>query len=87
MSNIINEKIAVITSFDPYTGNVFPHKIKWQGRVYKIIKTGFHYPMRQGRKLLHYFGVVSENNTSFKLKLDTDNLHWTLEEVVDEFAD
>lgn len=86
MSNIINEKISVITTFDPYTGIVFPRKIKWQGRVYKITKIGFHYPMRQGRRLLHYFGVLSENNTSFKLRFDTDNLHWTLEEVIDEFA-
>lgn len=87
MSQIINEQVAVIMTFDPYTKKVFPNKIKWQGRVYKIKQVGFHYPLRQGRKLLHCFGVVTDNNTSLKLRLDTDNLHWTLEEVIDEFAD
>lgn len=87
MSKIINEKIGVLLTFDPYTGEVFPKKIKWQGRVYTIKEVGRHYPFRQGRKLLHFFGVVSENNTSFKLKFDTDTLHWTLEEIFDEFTD
>lgn len=87
MSDIINEKIYVLLKFDPYSGKVTPQRIKWQGRVYKIVKVGGHYPMRLGRKLVHYFGVVSEDNTSFKLKFDTENLHWTLEEVFDEFAD
>ena len=86
MSDLINEKIAVITSFDPHTGRVFPHRIKWQGRVYKIKKVGLHYPVRRGRKLLHYFSVITENNTSFKVRHDTETLHWILEEVIDEFA-
>ena len=82
----INEKIYVLLTFDPHTDDVFIHKIKWQGRIYKIKQVGMHYPMRQGRKLLHFFGVVSENNTSFKIRFDTDNLQWTLEEALDEFA-
>jgi hypothetical protein len=86
MSEIINEKISVVTLFDRSDGRVTPYKFKWQDKVYKIKQVGLHYPVRVGRKLIHYFSVVSENNTSFKLRLDTENLHWTLEEVIDEFS-
>jgi hypothetical protein len=86
MSEIINEKVSVLVSYDRNTGKVMPCRVKWQGRVYKIMTVGLHYPVRKGRKLLHYFSVVTENNTSFKLKHDTETLHWILEEVIDEFA-
>jgi hypothetical protein len=86
MSEIINEKVSVITVYERNTNCVTPYKIKWQDKTYKIKKVGLHYPVRMGRKLIHYFSVVTENNTSFKLRFDTENLHWTLEEIIDEFA-
>jgi hypothetical protein len=86
MSEIINEKVSVVSVYERTEGKVMPCKIKWQDKVYKVKQVGLHYPVRQGRKLLHYFSVVTENNTSFKLRLDTENLHWTLEEVIDEFT-
>ena len=86
MSEIINEKVSVLTYYERNGGKVIPCKIKWQGRVYSIKQVGLHYPVRQGRKLLHYFSVVTQDNTSFKLKHDTETLHWILEEVIDEFA-
>lgn len=86
MSEIINEKISVVTVYDRNAGKVMPVKIKWQGKVHNIKEVGLHYPVREGRKLVHYFSVVTDNNTAFKLKHDTENLHWILEEVIDEFA-
>lgn len=86
MSEIINEKVSVLTLYDRNKGQTTPCKIKWQGRVYKIKQLGLHYPVRQGRKLLHYFSVLTDDNTSFKLKHDTETLCWILEEVIDEFT-
>lgn len=86
MNEIINERISVITVYDREKQKVTPVKLKWQGRIYKIKQVGLHYPVRKGRKLVHYFSVISENNTAFKLKHDTENLHWILEEIIDEFA-
>ena len=86
MSEIINEKVSVLVSYDRDSAKVLPLIVKWQGKVHKIKHIGLHYPVRVGRKLLHYFAVVTENNTSFKLKHDTETLHWILEEVIDEFA-
>jgi hypothetical protein len=86
MSEIINEKVSVVSVYDRNSGKVMPCKIKWQGRVYLVKKVGLHYPVREGRKLVHIFSVLTENNTSFKLRLDTETLHWILEEVIDEFT-
>lgn len=86
MTLIINEKIHVLSSFDPDSGRVTIHKVKWRGKVYKVTKVGYHHAAREGRHLYHYFGVLTENNSSFYIKYDTLNLHWTLVEVIDEYT-
>ncbi len=85
MNEYINEKVSVITVYDRVKGTVLPKKIKWKGKVYTIIKLGFHHTVRQGRTLLHYFSVT-DGNLDFRLCLDTETLHWTLEEVTDGTA-
>lgn len=87
MSEIINEKVSVTSFYDRNKNRELPTLVVWQGRQYKIRQVAYHWPVRQGRKLLHIFSVVTENNTSFKLVYDTDTLYWVLEEVIDEFAD
>lgn len=86
MNEIINEKVSVISFYDRNKGQAQPLKVIWQGRDYIIKQVGYHWPVRMGRKLVHVFSVVTENNTSFKLVHDTETLHWILEEVIDEFA-
>ena len=86
MNEIINEKVSVVSFYDRNKNTSLPVKFFWQGRTYKIKQVGYHWPARIGRKLVHIYSVVSENNTSFKLVHDTDTLHWILEEVIDEFA-
>jgi hypothetical protein len=85
MQEIINEKVSVITVYDRNRGLVFPQKIKWQGRIYKPEKLGYYYKFREGRKLIHIFSVCN-NSMHFKLRFDSENLHWTLEEVSDGIA-
>ena len=63
-----------------------PRKILFNGRVFPIIKIGLHHTYREGRDLFHIFSVVSDS-LSFRLKLDTTNLFWTLEELSDGLPD
>ncbi len=83
MNEIINEKISVITIYDKK--NVLPFRIKWQGRVYDISKIGFHHKIKEGTRLFHIFSVT-DGNLDFRLKFDTETLHWILEEVSDGLA-
>ncbi|NTU73323.1 hypothetical protein HGB07_04105 [Candidatus Roizmanbacteria bacterium] len=85
MNEIINEKVSVITLYDRIKGSVMPVKIKWQGRTYAITKLGYHHKVTEGRTLIHIFSVSNEE-TAFKLRLDTNTLHWTLLEIYDELG-
>lgn len=85
INEIINEKVSVISSFNRENGVVMPKKIRWQGRDYLIQSVSYHHIVREGTKLLHIFHVT-DGSSDFRLKLDTENLHWTLEEVYDAAA-
>ncbi len=82
MNTLINEKVSVITVYNEKNGSVIPRKLQWNGRDYLIEKLGYHHKIREGKTLFHIFSVAT-NSIAFRLKLDTDTLHWMLEEVHD----
>ena len=78
----ISAPISVQLVYDPRRHTVNPRQILWDGQVIRIAQVGMHHTVREGRTLFHIFSVAS-NNLFFRLKLDTDNLFWTLEEIAD----
>ena len=84
------EKISVPVSvsliFDSKTGSVAPKVLIWNGRAYSIIKVGLHHTYRRGRTLYHVFSVAGET-LFFRLVLNSENLHWRLEEISDGLPD
>ncbi len=85
MQEVINEKVSVVTVFDRQSGVVMPKRLKWQGKYYEIETLGYHHTVRAGRKLLHIFSVAN-SALAFRLRFDTETLHWFLEEVSDGCA-
>lgn len=85
MNEAVGEKISVISVFDAQKGNIMPRKIMWHNREYIMSKLGYHHCVREGRVLFHIFHVT-DGSTAFRLSLNTETLHWTLEEVYDESA-
>lgn len=82
MAEKISTPVSVSLSFDSKTGRVFPKWIVWSNRLYPIVKVGLHHTYRHGRTLYHVFSVVSKT-LFFRLVLNTENLHWQLEEITD----
>ncbi len=80
------EPVSLNLVFDAKKGNVFPRMLEWRGRSYNIIKVGLHHTYREGRVLYHVFSVAS-NTLFFRLVLNTENLHWKLEEISDGMPD
>ena len=68
----ISEKVEVV--FKDY-----PRLVTWRGRDYKITKLGFHHKYFKGKTLYHIFSVTSDT-LFFRLKLNSNNLLWTLEQ-------
>jgi hypothetical protein len=72
----INEKVDV--GFNNY-----PRWVKWKNNIYKVEKLGLHHAYREGKTLYHIFSVTTAT-LFMRLKLDTDNLSWFLEEIEDK---
>ncbi|MBI5127342.1 hypothetical protein HZA76_02700 [Candidatus Roizmanbacteria bacterium] len=82
MLETIFEKVSVISSYNHEENKVAPYKMRWRLRDYFIKKVAYHHKIREGRNLFHIFHV-SDGNLDFRLKFDTENLNWVLEEVSD----
>ncbi len=78
----ISTPVSVNLVFDSVKKTVLPKSLVWNGRLYKIVKLGLHHTYRSGRTLFHVFSVVSDT-LFFRLVLNTENLHWRLEELSD----
>ena len=80
----INSEVSVKLVYNSEEKAVYPEEIIWNKRVYPIIKLGLHHTFKKGRTLYHVFSVISET-LFFKLVLNTDNLHWRLEQIADGY--
>lgn len=57
----------------------YPRLLTWNNKNYKITKLGLHHKYFEGKVLFHIFSVTSDS-LFFRLKLNTQNLIWTLED-------
>jgi len=80
----INSPISVEMFYDLKEKNIYPRKVVWNGRIYSIVKLGLHHSFKKGNVLYHVFSVVSKT-LFFKLVLNTETLHWHLEQIADEY--
>lgn len=78
----IKAPVSVVMTYDSKERIVVPRRLRWDGKLYQITRIGLHHTQREGRTLFHIFSVES-TALSFRLKLNTDNLQWTLEEISD----
>lgn len=62
--------------------NNIPKYLVWKGRNYIVDKVGLHHTFSKGKILYHIFSVVA-GTVFFRLKLNSENLLWRLEEVSD----
>lgn len=78
----ISAPISVQLVYDHRRHTVAPKKLLWDGREYLVTQVGLHHTFREGRTLFHIYSIVS-NQLFFRVRLDTDTLFWTLEEIAD----
>lgn len=79
------EKINVLSVYDADKGSVYPHVIKWSGRVYKVNSVNYYHKTRVGREVIHVFHVT-DGTLDFRLECSSENLHWKLLEVTDGYS-
>lgn len=78
----ISAPVSVTLVYNHHQQRSLPTTIIWEGKKHTVVTLGLHHTYRQGRTLYHVFSVASQT-LFFKLVLNTDNLHWWLEEIAD----
>ncbi len=76
----ISEPVSVNLFFDLH--QIWPKSLIWRGRSYPVTKLGLRHSYRLGNTLYHVFSFIS-HHFFFRLKLNTENLTWQLEEISD----
>ena len=80
------EKISVISSYNQEKNAFAIYKMGWRKRVYFIKHMAYHHKVYEGKNLFHIFHVT-DDNLDFRIRFNTENLEWILEEVSDGSAD
>lgn len=80
MPETIDESVSVDLLSNHIRRYAYPWVIHWRGARHMITKVGLHHTVREGRVLYHLFNVT-DGNTFFKLRFDTEALSWRLLEV------
>lgn len=80
MHEFLNEKVKVVTLYDPINKLSRPLYVHWRYRRHTITQVGYHHKVRYGRTMMHIYHVNTES-VSFRLRFDTDTLDWFLESV------
>lgn len=87
MREVINEEISVVMSYSALRKQALPYLITWQHKSYYTGKLGYYHSYMEGRERQHIFELTDKDNTLwFRLRLNSGNLHWTLEAVHDGLA-
>jgi len=83
----ISEPVSVtLASSVGANPRVRPLSIEWSRRTYPVSQIGLRHTYREGNTRHHVFSVVAQD-LFFRLNLNADTLHWTLEEVSDGLPD
>jgi hypothetical protein len=86
MRDSLNEPVSVVFFYDAKMQHIQPHSITWKERNYRLGKVDFWHRTREGTTLIHHFSMTDIEQTVYlKLALNTNTLHWVIEEYM--FAD
>lgn len=86
MNQKLSDPVSVQLIYNHKTSQVYPHRLFWKNKNFVITKQGLHHTYYEGKYLYHIFSVVSDQ-LFFRLKLSTQDLTWTLEEISDGLPD
>jgi hypothetical protein len=87
MREKINEEVSIVTYYNAKQKTTVPYLLHWQNRDYALGQVDYYHSYLKGRDRQHVFELTDKNTTLwFRLRLDSSNLHWTLEAIHDGLA-
>ncbi len=74
--------VSVLFFYDAEDTYARPVSMRWCGREYRLAPVQFWHTTHRNNKLVHHYTVSDiDNEYTFTLALETDNLTWQLERV------
>jgi len=87
MREKINQEISVVLCYQASKKRIVPYRLHWQNKDYKLDTVSYYHSYMEGRDRQHIFELTDvEQTLHFRLRLDSSNLHWTLEAIHDGLA-
>ena len=87
MKQTINEEVSVVMYYSANLKQAVPYLMHWQNKDYKLSAVDYYHSYMEGRDRQHIYELVDKEETLwFRLRLDSSNLHWTLEAIHDGLA-
>ncbi len=84
MREKINQEVSVVMYYSSKQKLAVPHLLNWQNKDYALGKVSYYHNYMEGRDKQHIYELLDRNSSMhFRLRLDSSNLHWTLEAVHD----
>jgi hypothetical protein len=87
MKEKINEEVSVVMYYSASLKQAVPYLLHWQNKDWRLGVVDYHHSYMEGQERHHIYELVDREQTLwFRLRLDSSNLHWTLEAVHDGLA-
>ena len=87
MRETINQEVSVVMSYSSRLRRAQPYLLNWQNKDYYVGKIDYYHTYMEGQERQHIFELTDRDETLwFRLRLDSGNLHWTLEAIHDGLA-
>ena len=87
MKEKIDQEVSVVSYYSAKQKRYAPHLLHWQNKDYPLGAVDYYHSYMEGQERQHIFELVDKEATLwFRLRLDSSNLHWTLEAIHDGLA-
>lgn len=84
MREKIDQEVSVVMYYSAKQKQAVPHLLNWQNKDWRLGKVDYYHSYMEGRDRQHIFELTDKDTSLwFRLRLDSSNLHWTLEAVHD----
>lgn len=88
MKEKIDEEVSVMLYYSAKKKIVVPYLLYWQNKDYRLGSVDYYHCYREGQERQHIFELCDKDSSMFfRLRLDSSNLHWTLESIHDGLPD
>lgn len=87
MREKVNEEVTVVMVYSAKQKAATPHLMYWLNKDYKLGPVDYYHNYMDGRDIQHIYELCDKEETIwFRLRLNSANLHWTLEAISDGLA-